>query len=143
MTFTNPSPATIANLLGNARTIAIVGLSDNPRRPSYEVASTLLDYGYRIIPVNPALAVWEGIRAVPDLASVSQVLAPDERVDIVDVFRQPSHVAGIVDECLRLKIPALWLQLEVVDIQAAARAVAGGMTVVMNRCIKVDRMQMG
>lgn len=143
MTFTNPSPAAIASLLGNARTIAIVGLSDNPRRPSYDVASALLDYGYRIVPVNPALAVWEGIRAVPDLASVRQVLAPDERVDIVAVFRQPSYVTGIVDECLRLKIPALWLQLDVVDVQAAERAAASGMTVVMNRCIKLDRMQTG
>ena len=80
MTFANPSAADIEKLLRSARTIAVVGLSDNPQRPSYEVASTLLDYGYRIVPVNPALAVWEGIRAVPDLDHVAEVLEPGEQV---------------------------------------------------------------
>jgi predicted CoA-binding protein len=103
----------------------------------------LRDYGYRIIPVNPAQAVWEGIRAVPDLDSVSQVLAPDERIDIAAVFRESGPVPEIVDGCLRLAIPVLWLQPDVIDEAAAVRAVGSGMTVVMNRCIKVDRMQMG
>src|SRR6186713_2872148 len=98
MTFANPAPAEIVRLLREARTIAVVGLSDNPQRPSYEVAATLLEYGYRIIPVNPALAVWEGIRAIPDLDHLSDVLGPGEQVDIVDVFRQPQHIAGIIDD---------------------------------------------
>ena len=143
MAFSNPAADAIATLLRNARTIAIVGLSDNPCRPSYEVAESLRDHGYRIVPVNPKLAVWEGIRAVPDLEHVAGVLAPGERIDIVDVFRPPEQVAAIVEECIRLKLPALWLQLGVVDEAAAERAVEAGMTVVMNRCIKVDRMQMG
>jgi len=143
MAFANPSPAAIAALLHSARVIAVVGLSDNPHRPSYEVAATLLDYGYRIIPVNPALSVWEGIRAVPDLDHVADVLSPGEHVDIVDVFRQPQHVDDLVADCLRLRFPALWLQLGVINDAAAERAVAGGMTVVMDKCIKVERMRLG
>ncbi|HMN44263.1 MAG TPA: CoA-binding protein [Povalibacter sp.] len=143
MAFANPSPAAIAALLRSARVIAVVGLSDNPHRPSYEVAAALLDYGYRIIPVSPALSVWEGIRAVPDLDHVADALSPGEHVDIVDVFRQPQHVDDIVADCLRLRFPALWLQLGVINESAAERAVAGGMTVVMDKCIKVERMRMG
>jgi uncharacterized protein len=143
MSFSNPSTETLSALLSAARIIAVVGLSDNPQRPSYEVASFLLDAGYRILPVNPGLAVWEGIRAVPDLERAQALLADGERIDIVNVFRQPRHVAAIVDECIRLQLPALWLQLGVVDEDAARRAADVGITVVMNRCIKVDRMRMG
>lgn len=143
MAFSNPAADAIATLLRNARTIAIVGLSDNPCRPSYDVAESLRDQGYRIVPVNPTLAVWEGIRAVPDLEHVAEILAPGERIDIVDVFRPPEQVAGIVEECIRLQVSALWLQLGVVDAAAAEHAVDAGITVVMNRCIKVDRMRMG
>jgi predicted CoA-binding protein len=143
MAFLNPAPAEIVRLLRDARTIAVVGLSDNPQRPSYEVAATLLDFGYRIIPVNPALAVWEGIRAVPDLDHLTGVLGPGEQVDIVNVFRQPRHVAAIVDDCLRLQLPTLWLQLGVIDEAAAQRAREAGMTVVMDRCLKVERMRIG
>lgn len=143
MPFVNPSPQAINDLLRSAHIIAVVGLSDNPNRPSYEVASTLLDYGYRIIPVNPALTVWEGIRAVSDLNQIPEVLSPGERVDIVDVFRQPEHVDDIVADCVRLNLPALWLQLGVVNEPAAQKAIAAGMTVVMDKCIKIERMRMG
>jgi len=143
LAFSNPPTAAIDALLRQARIIAIVGLSDNPRRPSYEAAATLTDFGYRIIPVNPALAVWEGVRAVPDLEHVAEVLGPGERVDIVDVFRPSDQVASIVDVCIRLHLPALWLQLDVVDEAAAERAHAAGMTVVMNRCIKRERLRIG
>jgi uncharacterized protein len=143
MPFSNPSKDAIAALLRSARAIAVVGLSDNPQRPSYDVASSLLDYGYRIIPVNPSLAVWEGKRAVPDLDQAVQTLSAGESIDIVNVFRRPAHVAGIVDDCIRLKLPAIWLQLGVVDVDAARRAQDAGITVVMDRCIKVERMRMG
>lgn len=143
MPFTNPEPEAIRDLLRSARTIAVVGLSDNPRRPSYGAASALLEFGYHIVPVNPALAVWEGFRAVASLDEAVASLGPDERIDIVDVFRRAQHVSGIVDDCLRLKLPALWLQLGVVDEHAAERAVAGGVTVVMDRCIKVERTRIG
>ncbi len=141
MTFQNPNNHEIAALLTSARTIAVVGLSDNPARPSCDVTAALLGFGYRIIPVNPALRTWQGIPAVPNLAAAVASLAPDERIDIVDVFRQPQHIATIVDDCLHLKLPALWLQLDVVDDAAAARAQAGGMIVVMDKCIKIERMR--
>lgn len=143
MPFSNPSNSAIADLLCSAHTIAVVGLSDNPRRPSYEVAAAMLDYGYRIVPVNPALAVWEGIRAVADLDRVADALGPLEQIDIVNVFRRPEHVSAIVDDCIRLQVAALWLQLGVVDEEAALRAQAAGIIVIMDRCIKVERMRIG
>jgi uncharacterized protein len=143
MAFTNPEPAEITSLLREARTIAVVGLSDNPQRASYEVSATLLDYGYRIIPVNPGLAVWEGIRAIPDLDHLPDVLGPGEQVDIVDVFRQPQHVAEVIDDCIRLQLPTVWLQLGVIDEAAAQRAKNAGLTVVMDRCMKTERMRLG
>src|SRR5262245_33505169 len=141
MSFVNPSSEAIRRLLESARTIAVVGLSGNPLRPSHEVASALLDYGYRIVPVNPGLATWQGLRAVPDLDHARQ--AAPAGIDIVNVFRRSEHVAAIVDDCIRLGMPALWLQLGVVDEAAALRAQQAGITVVMNHCIKVERMRIG
>jgi uncharacterized protein len=133
--FRNPARETIRALLKQARTIAIVGISDNPHRPSYGVARGLQTFGYRIVPVNPALdAVW-GERAVPDLDHVGDVLRPGEHVDIVDVFRAPEHVDEIVDACIRLRVPAVWLQEGVVNAPAARRAEDAGLTVVMDQCI--------
>lgn len=133
--FRNPARETIRALLKQARTIAIVGLSDDPHRASYGVARGLQSFGYRIIPVNPALdAVW-GEHAVPDLDHLGDVLRPGERVDIVDVFRAPEHVDGIVDDCIRLRLPAVWLQEGVVNAAAARRAEDAGLTVVMDQCI--------
>jgi len=142
VSFSNPTPGEIADLLHRARTIAVIGLSDNPHRPSYEVAAALKDYGYRIIPVNPALAVWEGIRAVASLDQVENVLGPGERVDIVNVFRRPQYVSAIVEDCIRLKVPALWLQVGVIDEVAAQRAASAGIRVVMDRCIKIERTRL-
>lgn len=143
MAFRNPSDAEIAALLRAARTIAVVGLSGNSSRPSHGVARGLRRFGYRIIPVNPMLDTWEGIPAIPDLDHLPQALAAGETVDIVDVFRRPEHVAGIVEDCLRLGLPALWLQLGVIDERAAERARAAGMQVVMDRCLYVDRAALG
>ena len=143
MSFEHASSAEIDALLRSARTIAIVGLSADPARPSYEVAETLLEYGYRVIPVNPALRAWKGIPASADLEAAQRTLEPGERIDIVDVFRRPEHVAQIVSDCIRLKLPALWLQLGVVDEAAARRAADAGIRVVMDRCIKVERERIG
>ena len=141
-TFHNPSLAEIHGLLRTSRTIAVVGLSDNPARPSYGVTVSMHEFGYRILPVNPALAEWQGIPAHPTLAAAVQALAPDERIDIVNVFRRPAQVDTLVDECLRLGLQTLWLQQGVINEPAAERAVAAGMSVVMDRCIYVDRASM-
>lgn len=139
MPFRSPASAEIKTLLTTARTIAVLGLSADPHRPSYGVALAMQRFGYRIIPVNPSLKVWQGIPAIPDLNHLPSVLRQGDQVDIVNVFRQPRHVDAIVDSCLALRLPALWLQLGVVNEPAAERAQAGGMTVVMDRCIYVDR----
>jgi len=133
--FANPPEAEIAALLKRASIIAVVGLSRDPTRPSHGVARALQRFGYRIIPVTPAAEMILGELAVPALAQLPEVLASDEQVDIVDVFRRPEHVPGIVTECIRLQLPALWLQEGVVDEAAAARARAAGIFTVMDRCL--------
>jgi predicted CoA-binding protein len=137
--FVNPPPEQIAALLRRASIIAVVGLSADPTRPSHRVARALQRFGYRIIPVTPAAEIILGEVAVPSLAQLSEVLARDEHVDIVEVFRRPQHVAGHIDECLRLKPPALWLQDGVVDEVAAERARQAGIFTVMDRCLFRDR----
>ena len=137
--FTNPSAPETARLLRAARTVAVVGLSANPARPSHGVARALQGFGYRIIPVTPAAPVILGEPAVPSLERLGQALRPGERVDIVDVFRRGEHVAGIVDDCIRLKLPALWLQDGVIDETAAERAQRAGIFTVMDRCLYRDR----
>lgn len=137
--FQNPSRDEIAALLRSAKTVAVVGLSSNPARPSHGVARSLQRYGYRVIPVNPAETEVLGERAVASLDELESALGAGVRPDIVDVFRRPEQVAQIVDDCIRLKVPALWLQEGVVDDAAAERARAAGIFVVMDRCIYKDR----
>ncbi len=134
--FTNPSMDEIRALLQRIKTIAVVGLSASPNRPSHGVARALQGFGYRIIPVNPALSEVLGEKAYPSLRELP------EPVDLVDVFRESSHVAGIVEECIALNLPALWLQDGVVDEAAALQARAAGLTVVMDRCIYRDYVQL-
>jgi uncharacterized protein len=133
--FVNPPAAEITRVLRSARIIAVVGLSADPTRPSHGVARALQRFGYRIIPVTPSAETVLGEVAVPGLERLPEVLASDEKVDIVDVFRRPEHVAGIVTDCIRLKLPALWLQEGVVDQAAAERAVQAGIFTVMDRCL--------
>jgi predicted CoA-binding protein len=137
--FENPPAASIEALLRSARIIAVVGLSADPTRPSHGVARALQRFGYRIIPVTPSAEEILGEAAVPELARLPEVLAPGEHVDIVDVFRRPEHVAAIVAQCIRLKLPALWLQDGVIDEPAAERAVAAGILTIMDRCLYRDR----
>ncbi|HCK82129.1 MAG TPA: CoA-binding protein [Candidatus Competibacter sp.] len=134
--FANPSKDEIRALLKRVRTIAVVGLSASPGRASHGVARALQGFGYRIIPVNPALAEVLGEKAYPNLRELP------EPVDLVDVFRESSHVAGIVEDCIALKLPALWLQDGVVDEAAALRGRDAGLTVVMDRCIYRDYAQL-
>lgn len=137
--FRNPDRAAIEALLRRAKTIAVVGLSADPSRPSHRVAQSLQGFGYRIIPVTPSEATILGERAVPDLDHLPDVLGPGGKPDIVDVFRRPQHVAAIVDDCIRLGMPALWLQDGVIDEAAAAKAQAAGIFTVMDRCLFRDR----
>ena len=134
--FANPSADEIRVLLRRIKTIAVVGLSASPMRPSHGVARALQGFGYRIIPVNPAVTEVLGEKAYPSLRALP------EPVDLVDVFRESRHVAGIVAECIALKLPALWLQDGVIDKAAALRARAAGLTVVMDRCIYRDYLQL-
>ena len=137
--FLNPKAEEVARLLRGARTIAVVGLSPDRTRPSHGVAKALQRFGYRIIPVNPFAESILGEPAVASLDQLPEALGPDERIDIVDVFRRRDYVAGIVDECIRLKLPALWLQESVIDERAAARAVQEGIFTVMDRCLFRER----
>ena len=133
--FVNPRAEEIAQLLRSAHTIAVVGLSPDHTRPSHGVARAMQRFGYRIIPVTPAAESILGEPAVPSLDRLPEVLSGDQRVDIVDVFRRPQYVAGIVSDCIRLKLPALWLQEGVIDEPAAERAVQAGIFTVMGRCL--------
>lgn len=123
------TPDDIGRLLGSVRTIAVVGLSNDPMRPSYGVSSYMQQQGYRIIPVNPTVSEVLGEHSYPDLSSIR------ETIDLVNVFRRSEFVPDVVDEAIRLKLPAIWLQEGVVHHQAAQKAREAGMSVVMDRCI--------
>jgi uncharacterized protein len=137
--FANPPAEQIERLLRGAHTIAIVGLSPDRTRPSHGVARALQRFGYRIIPVNPHAQSILGEPAVPSLEQLPERLEPGERIDIVEVFRRPEHIAQIVAQCMRLRVPALWLQDGVIDAAAAERASQAGIFTVMDRCLFRDR----
>ncbi len=119
----------ITELLKNAKTIAVVGLSDNPMRVSYDVSEYMQSQGYRIVPVNPLIEESLGEKAYPTLSEVP------EKIDIVNVFRRSEFVPEVVDEAIRLGVPAIWMQEGVVHEEAAEKARAAGIFVVMDRCI--------
>jgi uncharacterized protein len=137
MQFPNPASDEIRKLLNQVRSIAVVGLSPNPARPSFRVAQGLQGFGYRIIPVRPMIAEVLGEKAFPDLESLPEL------PDIVDVFRASEHIPAIVDSCIRLGIRNLWLQEGVINEEAALRAGQAGITVVMDRCLWRDAVQLG
>lgn len=128
----------IEGILRGSRTIAVVGLSDKPERPSYGVASYLLEKGYRIIPVNPRIKDWRGIRAYGSLREIPA----GEKVDVVDIFRRSEDVPPIVDDAIAIGARAVWMQLGIVNEEAAARARAAGLGVVMDRCMKVEHARL-
>jgi uncharacterized protein len=130
--FENPGREERCALLKRVKNIAVVGLSPNPSRPSYGIAAALQKIGYRIIPVHPAANEVLGAKAYPRLSAV------DVPIDLVNVFRRAEFIDGIVDECLALKLNALWIQEGIVNKPAAERACAAGMTVIMDRCIYRD-----
>jgi predicted CoA-binding protein len=138
--FENPPKSAIDAFLRRIRNIAILGLSETAGKPSHNVALGLQKFGYRVIPVNPTASEILGERAWPDLQSALSGAGP---VDVVDVFRRPEHVAAIVEECIRLEVPALWLQEGVVDAAAAEKARAAGIFTVMDHCIFKARSALG
>ena len=123
----------IRELLGSTKTIAVVGLSADPNRPSYGVASYLQRQGYRIIPVNPRLS--GPVLGEQPYAALQDLPTP---VELVQIFRRSEFVSPVVDDAIMIKAKAIWMQLGVVDEAAAARARAAGLQVVMDRCMAVD-----
>ena len=132
----NPSATDeIGVLLKRAKTIAVVGLSDSPLRPSYGVSAYMQQQGYRIIPVNPSIQGALGEKAVASLSDIR------EKVNIVDVFRRSEFVPEVVDEAIKLRVPAIWMQEGVVHEAAAEKARKAGIFVVMDRCILKEHQQ--
>ena len=129
----------IADLLTNARTIAMVGASDRPDRPSYGVMKALQGHGYRVLPVNPQIT-GEHVHGEFVWRELAQIGEP---IDIVDIFRRPEAAGEAVDQAIFAGAKAVWLQLGVVNEEAAKRAEEAGLKVVMDRCIKIEVMRHG
>jgi predicted CoA-binding protein len=124
-----PQSDLIADLLQRSHTIAVVGLSASPLRPSHGVAAYMQTQGYRIIPVNPKIRGALGEKAYASLLDVP------EKIDIVNIFRRPEYVEEIVDQAIQLKVSAIWMQEEVIHQTAAEKARQAGIFVIMNQCI--------
>lgn len=132
VSFQNPDDESIRTLLKKIKNIAVLGLSPKPDRPSYFVAKAMQGFGFNIIPVRPAIAEVLGQKAYASLRDVPG------SIDLVDVFRAAEYLDAIVDECIALQLPAIWIQEGIVNEAAAERARAAGMMVVMDRCIYKD-----
>jgi predicted CoA-binding protein len=134
------TPEALRALLREVKTIAVVGLSPKPWRPSYQVAHYLQRVGYRIVPVNPGHAAILGEQSYPSLTAAGTANA--HVIDVVDVFRRSDCAGSIVDEAVRIKPRLIWLQIGVIDATAAARAAAAGIPCVMDRCLMIDHQQL-
>ncbi len=129
----------IADLLTHTRTIAMVGASDRPDRPSYGVMKFLQDHGYRVLPVNPQIT-GEHVHGEYVWRELSQI---EEPIDLVDIFRRPQAAGEAVDEAIAAGAKAIWMQIGVINEEAAARAEAAGLKVVMDRCPKIEIPRLG
>lgn len=136
---TNPSDAELRALLATPRTWAIVGCSPRASRPSWQVARLLQDRGNRIVPINPGAIEILGERCYPTLADARE----DVEIEIVDIFRRSEQAGAHVDEAIAIGADVVWLQLGVIDVDAAARAQAAGLTVVMDRCPAIEIRRLG
>jgi uncharacterized protein len=133
-----PESDPITDLLKRSHTIAVVGLSDSPLRPSHGVSAYMQTHGYRIIPVNPQIRGSLGEKAYPSLLDVK------EKIDIVNIFRRPARVEEVVDQAIQLKVPVIWMQEGVVNEKAAQKARQAGIFVIMDTCIlKEHRARFG
>lgn len=124
-----PQSDPIRELLNRSKTIAVVGLSSSPMRPSHGVSAYMQSHGYHIIPVNPKIRYSLGEKAYDTLLDVP------EKIDIVNIFRRPEFVEEVVDQAIQLKVPAIWMQEDVIQEKAAEKARQAGIFVVMDRCI--------
>jgi len=132
-------PGEIADLLRNTRTIAMVGASDRPDRPSYGVLRFLLGKGYKVIPVNPQLAD-RSIHGQPVIATLAEVGEP---IDLVDIFRNSAAAGPVIDEAIAVGAKAVWTQLGVFNDEAVGRAEAAGLKAVVNRCPAIEIPRLG
>jgi predicted CoA-binding protein len=143
ITTSDPKPvdpqeeALIAKILKSANTVAVVGVSEKEHRDSYKVAKYLKDHGYKLIPVNPKLKEVLGEPCYPDLKSV-----PDH-IDIVDIFRSVDAIPGIVDEAISVGADSVWMQLGLTHEESAEKARKAGLSVIMNRCTKIEHSRLG
>ena len=130
--FENPGVEERCALLKRVRTIAVVGLSPNPTRPSYGVSQAMQGFGYTVVPVHPLAREILGAKAYPWLRDIPVT------IDLVNVFRRAEFIDQVLDECLALGLKNLWIQEGIINEPAAMRAIKAGMTVVMDRCIYID-----
>lgn len=134
----------IERVLRDTRTWAVVGCSSNPRRPSHGVSRTLLAHGYEVIPINPREKTVHDRAAYPDLASAAAAAAANGRpIEVVDIFRRSSEAGAHVDEAIAIGATAVWMQLGVIDVEAAHRARAAGLLVIMDRCPAIELPRLG
>ena len=136
MILSNEHVATIRKVLRESKTIAVVGLSPKPNRPSHQVASYLMEAGYTIIPVNPGQDVILGQTCYPNLRDIPTP------VDMVDIFRRQEEVVPIVNDAISIGARFIWMQQGIVNEEAAEKAEAAGLTVIMDRCTKIDHMNL-
>ena len=138
--FANPSKNEIKDILIKTKNIAVVGLSPKPKRPSHSVSKAMQEFGYKIIPVRPAVDEVLGETAYADLQSIPDSV--QSNIDMVNVFRAADKITPIIDACIDLKVPLIWLQDGVVNEAEAERAQKEGITVVMDRCVYRDYVQL-
>ena len=136
MILSHEQVATIRMMLQETKTIAVVGCSPKPQRPSHQVAAYLMDAGYTIIPVNPGQDLILGQTCYPNLRAIPT------RVDMVDIFRKPETILPIVEEAIEIGARFIWMQEGIVNEEAAAKAEAAGLEVIMDRCTKIDHMNL-
>lgn len=134
--FKNPDSAAIQALLQRVRSIAVVGLSPQPNRPSHNVARHMQQFGFRIVPVRPLVMEVLGEKAY---GSLMEIPFP---VDLVNIFRAPEHLPGIIEQCIRMGRPAIWIQQGIINEMAARKAQQAGLDVVMDRCIYLDYLNL-
>jgi predicted CoA-binding protein len=132
----NPADSEIKKILDSAKNIAIIGLSDSPEKPSYGVARYLISSGYNIFPVNPKYDSILGAKCYKSLNDI------DEKIDIVDVFRRPEHIFPVAEKAIEIEARVLWMQLGIINEEAAKLANEAGLDVIMDRCIKVDHRRL-